>query len=106
MKKITLNPKADDSVSEGIPEDMDITEHNPEVETCDEDEDLGSEAPEDTDGSPQDQVNLLSPAVRNKPRLETKKPARCADFAQAQQVLTPTLGLSMFNQGFVRHFLS
>ena len=46
VKKITLNPKADDSVSEGIPEDMDITEHNPEVETCDEDEDLGSEAPE------------------------------------------------------------
>ena len=71
-------------MSEGIPYDMDVIEHRPEVETSDEDEDSGSEASEECHGERADntqmldvagslpgQVNLLSPAVRNRPRRET-----------------------------------
>ena len=101
------------SVSEGIPEDMDITEHNPEVETSDEDGDRSSEASEESHGERADntqiqdvagsapgQVNLPSPAARNRSRRETRTSARYGDFAQAKQVLTPTLARSVFKQGF------
>ena len=99
-----------ESVSGGIPEDMDVTEHNHEVETSDEDEDRGSEASvkshgehadntliQNAAGSPPGQVNLPSPAVRTRPRRTRprrtrprrtrprrgiRKPARYVDFVK------------------------
>ena len=47
---------------------------------------------------PPSRVRLPSPAVCNRPKRETRKPARYTDIAQ--QVLTRGLALSMFNQGF------
>ena len=52
----------------------------------------------ETADRPPSRVRLSSPPVCNRPKRETRKPARYTDIAQ--QVQTPALALSMFNQGF------
>ena len=52
----------------------------------------------ETADRPPSRMTLPSPAVCNWPKRETRKPARYTYLAQ--QVLTPALAVSMFNQGF------
>ena len=53
----------------------------------------------ETADRPPSRVRLPPPAACNRPKRETRKPARYTDIAQ--QVLTPTLALSVFNQGLL-----